>query len=199
MRRLPAPRSWLTALVLALLLTATAPAGADPEPHGVWPLRPQPEVVRGFDLPDVTWGSGHRGVDLRSSLGQAVHTALAGRVSFVGVIAGVSVVVVDHGALRTTYQPVAASVRVGAELAAGDVIGTLQWFGSHCFPAACLHWGLLEGERYLDPLTIVRGPQPVRLLPLTGAAAPGLRPAPVLSAVPGWPRLPVPAGFLVAP
>src|SRR3712207_6926505 len=34
------------------------------DPAGVWPLRPRPEVVRGFDPPDVRWGSGHRGVDL---------------------------------------------------------------------------------------------------------------------------------------
>ncbi len=123
-------------------------------------------MVRAFDPPEQIWGSGHRGVDLRGSLGQPVRTALAGRVSFVGVIAGISVVVVDHGSTRTTYQPVAATVRVGHEVAAGDPIGTLQWFGTHCLPAACLHWGLREGSRYLDPLMLVGGPQPVRLLPL---------------------------------
>ncbi len=40
---------------------------------------------------------------------------------------------------------------------------------SHCFPAACLHWGLIRGtgdtQEYLDPLTLV-GSGPVRLLPL---------------------------------
>jgi hypothetical protein len=46
------------------------------------------------------------------------------------------------------------------------VIGRLELFGSHCFPRSCLHWGLIEGETYLDPLTLV-GAGPVRLLPLS--------------------------------
>lgn len=189
----------LIAVLIALLVAGAAPSVADTEPRGVWPLHPQPEVVRGFDPPDVTWGSGHRGVDLRGSVGQAVRTGLAGRVSFVGTIAGVPVVVVDHGATRTTYQPVAASVRVGDEVSAGDVIGNLRWFGSHCLPAACLHWGLVEGDRYLDPLSIVGGPRPVRLLPLDGGAAPALRQTPLgpTPALAGWHGMTMP--LLVLP
>lgn len=54
---------------------------------------------------------------------------------------------------------------VGDRVAAGDVVGRLEVVGSHCFPAACLHWGWLHGETYLDPLRLVGG-GPVRLLPL---------------------------------
>lgn len=183
------PLRCMVPLLLALLVSGAGPSAADVEPHGVWPLRPQPEVVRGFDPPEVTWGSGHRGVDLRGSVGQAVRTALDGRVSFAGVIAGVPVVVVDHGATRTTYQPVAASARVGDEVDAGDAIGTLRWFGSHCLPAACLHWGLVQGDRYLDPLSLVGGPRPVRLLPLDGGGAPTVRTAPALV---GWHAMTMP-------
>ncbi len=54
-------------------------------------------------------------------------------------------------------------------MAAGDVLGRLVVADSHCFPAACLHWGLIEGsgddQTYLDPLSLVGG-GPVRLLPL---------------------------------
>ena len=71
--------------------------------------------------------------------------------------------VVDHGATRTTYQPVAASVLVRATVAAGAAIGRLVLPGSHCFPRACLHWGWIEGETYLDPLRLV--PPAVRLVP----------------------------------
>ena len=46
---------------------------------------------------------------------------------------------------------------------------------SHCFPEACLHWGLLQGEAYLDPLSLVGG-GPIRLLPLDGAMLPWLVP-----------------------
>jgi hypothetical protein len=147
---------------------------------GQWPLTPRPPVVSGFDPPATTYSEGHRGVDLGGRPGQPVHAAKAGRVAFAGRIAGRGVVVVDHGAQRTTYEPVSAMVRVGEEVSAGTTIGQLELFGSHCFPAWCLHWGLIEGpDHYLDPLTLV-GATPVILLPLGSgqvlgpAMAPGL-------------------------
>ena len=135
---------------------------------GVWPLDPRPTVVAQFDPPVSRYGAGHRGVDLAGSRGQVVRAAAAGRVTFAGSLAGRGVVVVSHGATRTTYEPVHASVKVGAVVAAGERIGTLQDFGSHCWPAVCLHWGLIEGDTYLDPLALL-GIGPVRLLPLFGA------------------------------
>lgn len=153
---------------LAALLLVGPAAGADeraPSDDAAWPLRPTPEVVAGFDAPSTRWSAGHRGVDLSGSLGQPVRAALPGTVSFAGRIAGRGVVVVDHGATRTTYEPVAATVALGEAVEAGERIGTLQLGGSHCFPAACLHWGLRAGDTYLDPLTLV-GAGPVRLLPL---------------------------------
>lgn len=144
----------------------TADAAQGPDPVGVWPLSPEPEVAAVFDPPDSPFGSGHRGVDLRGSPGQPVRSALAGAVSFAGPLAGRGVVVVSHGATRTTYEPVTATVGAGDVVAGGDVIGTLQVPGSHCFPQACLHWGWIEGaSTYLDPLRLV-GAGPVRLLPL---------------------------------
>ena len=149
---------------------AHSPAGAVPEPaHGVWPLDPEPDVLRGFEPPPNPWAAGHRGVDLAGAPGQSVRAALPGTVGFAGSIGGKPVVTVLHGGRRTTYEPVVASVRVGDDVAAGDVLGQLTVTDSHCFPAACLHWGLIEGsgetEQYLDPLTLVGG-GPIRLLPL---------------------------------
>ncbi|WP_030482420.1 murein hydrolase activator EnvC family protein [Nocardioides aequoreus] len=156
----------LPILLLVLLLPRPA-AGAEPAPSrdGAWPLQPRPQVVEGFDPPAVRWGSGHRGVDLAGWPGAPVHAALAGRVAFVGTVAGRGVVSVQHGALRTTYQPVTPSVAAGDTVARGQVIGHLALAGSHCFPGSCLHWGLKRGETYLDPLVLV-GAGPVRLLPL---------------------------------
>jgi murein DD-endopeptidase MepM/ murein hydrolase activator NlpD len=152
--------------VLALVgPTAALGAPGAPDPVGVWPLQPRPDVVATFDPPDSTWGSGHRGVDLAGHPGQAVRSALDGVVSFAGTIAGRGVVVVDHGATRTTYEPVEATAGVGDVVAAGDRIGLLALPGSHCLPVACLHWGWLRGTTYLDPLRLV-GLGPVRLLPL---------------------------------
>jgi murein DD-endopeptidase MepM/ murein hydrolase activator NlpD len=167
----------LTVLLLAAsLMLAGTPRS--PDPVGVWPLQPQPEVVRGFDPPDSPYGAGHRGVDLLGSVGQPVRSALPGTVTFAGMIVGRGVVVVGHGATRTTYEPVTATVAVGTTLAAGGRLGTLELGGSHCFPRACLHWGWIAGETYLDPLRLV-GAGPVRLLPLW-------RDEPVAGAA--WPR-----------
>lgn len=132
---------------------------------GTWPLSPTPEVVADFDPPETRYAAGHRGVDLLGSTGQPVRAARAGTVTFAGRLAGRGVVVVAHGPTRTTYEPVTASVAVGDLVASGQRIGSLELFGSHCWPRSCLHWGLVEGDTYLDPLTLV-GAGPVRLLPL---------------------------------
>lgn len=167
-------RALLTTL-LTVVLTTLVPLGSAPAasaqdgPAGVWPLDPEPEVVRGFEPPPHPYAAGHRGADLAGSPGQAVRSALPGTVGFAGSIGGKPVVTVLHGSRRTTYEPVAASVERGQAVAAGEVLGRLVLTDSHCFPAACLHWGLIAGrgahEEYLDPLTLVGG-GPVRLLPL---------------------------------
>lgn len=167
-------RVLLPAVLLVLL--GASPGLGDDDPVGVWPLRPEPEVVARFDPPASPYGPGHRGVDLLGRSGQTVHAALAGTVTYAGLLAGRGVVVVSHGDTRTTYEPVAARVSVGDVVGRGGVLGTLQPFASHCAPRVCLHWGWLRGETYLDPLRLVGG-GPIRLLPLwrdspTGASAP---------------------------
>jgi murein DD-endopeptidase MepM/ murein hydrolase activator NlpD len=122
-------------------------------------------VVRGFDPPDQPWLAGHRGVDLLGTVGAAVVAAMAGRVVYAGTLAGRGVVVVSHGALRTTYLPVSPAVAVGAQVGAGQVVGRLT--GGHgCPGGSCLHWGLKRGGTYLDPLSLLDA-GPVRLLPAT--------------------------------
>lgn len=145
-----------------------APGMVTPVSGWQWPLRPRPVVVHGFDPPAQPWLSGHRGVDLLGRAGQPVHAAGAGTVTFAGMVAGRGVVTVNHGDLRTTYEPLHVSVRVGDRVSADDVLGSLALIGGHCLPRACLHWGLLRGQRYLNPLSLV-GAGPVRLLPLEGA------------------------------
>ena len=163
-------RALLGAALLTLLVGSGVPAAAGPErPAGVWPLTPEPDVVRSFEPPPNPYAAGHRGVDLAGSPGQRVLAALPGTVGFAGSIGGKPVVTVLHGRRRTTYEPVAAAVEDGQQVAAGAVLGRLTLTDSHCFPAACLHWGLIVGtgpdEEYVDPLSLV-GPGPVRLLPL---------------------------------
>ena len=157
---------------------ATVAGSGRPAPsrQGVWPLAPRPQVARGFAPPASAWGAGHRGVDLVGRPGQAVRTSLAGTVVFAAVLAGRGVVVVEHsGGLRTTYEPVDAEVGVGDVVARGAVLGRLRTTGSHCFPRACLHWGLRRGTAYLDPLVLV-GLGPLRLLPLASSGPSGVLP-----------------------
>ncbi|MBV9869424.1 MAG: M23 family metallopeptidase [Frankiaceae bacterium] len=150
----------ILALIAALL--SAAPAA----PVWQWPLRPVPNrIVHDFAPPAQRWLPGNRGLDLAGRPGAAVHAAGSGVVTFAGPIAGVGVVSITTGALRTTYQPLRVSVHRGDVVTTGEVIGRLTATGSHCPPAACLHWGLLRGDAYLDPLALL-GLEQVRLLPL---------------------------------
>jgi murein DD-endopeptidase MepM/ murein hydrolase activator NlpD len=94
-----------------------------------------------------------------------VHAAGDGVVAFAGLVAGKPVVTVRHGTLRTTYEPVVAEVSAGDPVRKGQPLGRLVLGGSHCQPAACLHWGLLAGRAYLDPLRLLGPRGPSRLLP----------------------------------
>ena len=146
--------------------TAPAPVVA------VWPLQP-PTVIRSFSPPDQTWTAGHRGVDLGGAVGSAVVSSTAGTVTFAGSLAGRGVVVITQGATRMTYEPVIPAVKRGDTVAAGTRIGALDVTQSHCFPRACLHWGWLRGDEYLDPLQLIGQTPRVRLLPLTPWDEPG--------------------------
>ena len=105
-------------------------------------------------------------MDLAGDAGQPVHAVAAGTVSHVGVVAGRGTISVLHpSGIRSTYEPVDPSARVGQVVGQGTLLGTLAITGSHCAPAPCLHLGALRGEDYLDPLLLLRGGR-VRLLPV---------------------------------
>ncbi|SDT77716.1 murein hydrolase activator EnvC family protein [Actinoplanes derwentensis] len=129
-----------------------------------WPVGP-PLVTRPFDPPDQPWLSGHRGVDLSVTAGAVVRSAGGGTVVYAQRLAGRGVVSVAHaGGLRTTYEPVTATVTAGETVAAGDPIGTAEPGHPGCPVSACLHWGLRRADVYLDPLALL-GLGRVRLLP----------------------------------
>jgi murein DD-endopeptidase MepM/ murein hydrolase activator NlpD len=165
----------LTGALGVLALLTAAPAAATevrPALGWAWPLTPRPVVAAAFAAPAGRFAPGHRGVDLRAAVGARVLAVAPGTVAFAGRVAGRGVVSVDHeGGLRSTYEPVTPAVRRGALVRAGDRLGTLELFGSHCQPAACLHWGVRRGpDDYLDPLALL-GARRVRLLPVLGTVA----------------------------
>jgi murein DD-endopeptidase MepM/ murein hydrolase activator NlpD len=163
--------AWLTAGPLLAAWPAAGAAGWR------WPLDPPVAVVAGFAAPAGPFEPGHRGVDLGGQVGDPVRSAAAGVVAFAGRVAGRGVVSVDHpGGLRTSYEPVTATVARGDQVGPGAVLGRLESVASHCPPAACLHWGLRRGGTYLDPRSLL-GAVRVRLLPVWGSAGPAAMPA----------------------
>jgi murein DD-endopeptidase MepM/ murein hydrolase activator NlpD len=162
--RLRRLRLGLLAMVIGVLLTPVSVQSAYASPGWRWPVLGKPVVQRSFSPPAKKWLPGHRGVDILSREGAPVLSAGSGTVAYAGQLAGRGVVVVSHGMLRTTYEPLVPGVHVGEPVAAGSLIGWLNATGSHCSPDACLHWGLLRGQEYLNPLGLLRGPS--RLLPL---------------------------------
>ncbi|MET1006628.1 MAG: peptidoglycan DD-metalloendopeptidase family protein [Propionibacteriaceae bacterium] len=175
------PRARMTLLLTSLLVAilgwfepASAVAGPVVPITTGWPLEGQARVLKPFDPPDTPWGRGHRGVDLAADVGDSVLAVAGGRVTFAGRLAGRGVLVVSHGSVRSTYEPVTATVSVGTEVSAGQQIGRLST-GGHCGATSCLHWGLIRGKTYLDPLGAgagqpLQGDGQVRLLPASARA-----------------------------
>ncbi|WP_425308624.1 peptidoglycan DD-metalloendopeptidase family protein [Ammonicoccus fulvus] len=177
-------RAALVALVAIVALTTTGPAqGAPPVglprpiPDSIQlgpPVPGRTDVVTPFRPPAQRWEPGHRGVDVAATPGSDVLATADGTISFSGSIAGRNVLVIDHGEVRTTLEPVTALVPVGTAVRAGQVIGRLD-AGHDCGRVAttCVHVGLRRGEDYLRPQFVFAAPGPVRLLP--GSAPAGVR------------------------
>jgi murein DD-endopeptidase MepM/ murein hydrolase activator NlpD len=153
----------LLAAVALLTQFWTWPLGGAPAPGH------PPTILRPFEPGVHRWDRAHRGLDLVDPAGGLGVTAAGpGTVVFAGRVFGLGVVVISHGALRTSYEPVAPapSLTVGTAVVGGQPIGTLE--PGHCPAAPCLHWGLLTGHghavRYYDPM-ILFGSGRVRLEP----------------------------------
>ena len=169
----------LALLVVVVLVVAPSSAAALPPPGGpatahAWtaPLDGGLSVTRSFERLPHPYAAGHRGADLAGAPSVRVLAAGDGVVVFAGPVAGRPVISIDHvDGLRTTYEPVEASVAAGQVVARGSPIGTLAAGHAECPVQACLHWGLRRGETYLDPLLLLHPPR-VRLLPWEEVSAP---------------------------
>jgi hypothetical protein len=60
---------------------------------------------------------------------------------------------------------VSSTIATGTTVAQGDPVGAISAEPGHCSPGTCLHWGVLRGRTYLDPLAFV-GRARIILLPL---------------------------------
>src|SRR5699024_8507865 len=117
-----------------------------------------------------------RGVDLAADPLATVRTPAAGAVAFAGHVAGRPVLSIDHSdGLRTTYEPVRATVEQGDPVRSGQAVGYLLAGHPGCPAPACLHWGarLASGgptggdDAYVDPLDLLGAhARPIAVKPL---------------------------------
>ncbi|WP_235428908.1 M23 family metallopeptidase [Corynebacterium argentoratense] len=86
-----------------------------------------------------------------------------GVVAFAGVAVGVPTVSIQHAdGIRTTYQPVLASVSEGQFVSSGESIGFLVTHPRH----EGLHWGARIGKKdYINPLSLLKRAD-IRLKPI---------------------------------
>jgi murein DD-endopeptidase MepM/ murein hydrolase activator NlpD len=179
------------ALALASCLGPAGPWLVPPRPGWLTPVGPPTTLLHGFAPPPAAlpWLPGHRGVDLVVAPGAPVRADGPGVVAFAGSVAGVGVVTVEHGnGVRSTFEPVVASVHAGAPVRAGQLLGRVgAWWplpvpGPFRVPAAhcgspCLHWGMVRAGAYVDPLAVtgvIVGCRQVRLLPVGGVVPGGM-------------------------
>ena len=119
-------------------------------------------VADPFREPLCTWCPGNRGIEYATHAGDVVTAVASGRVTFSGTVAGRVYVVVQHAdGKRATYGNLADRLSLrGDVIAAGAVIG-------HASDA--FHFGLRDGERYVDPAPFIgRLVGVTRLVPTDG-------------------------------
>ncbi|WP_084104383.1 M23 family metallopeptidase [Demequina sp. NBRC 110056] len=123
-------------------------------------------------IPEPDWRPGHRGIDLHAVVGAPVTAPAGGTVTFFGVVVDRPVVTVTHDDGRlSSLEPVEGTIATGTAVRAGDAIGVVAAGAGHCAPVVCVHWGVREDGRYVDPLDLLTGFGPVRLLPRERAAS----------------------------
>jgi murein DD-endopeptidase MepM/ murein hydrolase activator NlpD len=118
-----------------------------------------------FRQPACRWCPGNRGIEYATETGDSVTSVSAGSVSFAGSIAGVRylVVTVANG-WRITYGNLANTrFNVGDTVVAGMSVGSA---------AGAFHFGLRDGDQYLDPAPYLgEWWFRVRLVPTDGSRA----------------------------
>jgi murein DD-endopeptidase MepM/ murein hydrolase activator NlpD len=165
-------RPRLVILPLLLLASVAPSVWAGPSADWAWPV--VGPVIRGFDPPSTPFGAGHRGIDIAAPMGTPVLASAPGLVTFAGEVAGHLFVTVDHGGgLSSTYSWVSAIlVHKGDAVARGSTVA-LTGTGHPGVEPPHLHFGVRQGDAYVDPLALLAPPSLVGLIRL----APLLPPA----------------------
>jgi murein DD-endopeptidase MepM/ murein hydrolase activator NlpD len=129
------------------------------------PLPAPVTVAVPFRAPTTRYTAGHRGVDLVAEPGAEIYSPTDGVITFAGDVAGRGVVVIRHGDLRSTLEPVIPAVAAGDAVAAGALVGVVEAGHAPCLPGTCLHWGVRVNDEYVDPMLLLVAKPRIRLLP----------------------------------
>ena len=153
----------------ALAVVAIAAPLAAGSTHEHYPLVFRPPVDAPvsdpFRPPDGPYGAGNRGIEYDTRPGEVVRAAAGGTVSFAGPVAGELYVTLDHGGgVLSTYSYLERiSVRVGADVMQGEVVG---------ISGEILHFSVRVDGAYVDPDAFIGVRRVrVRLVPLRGRTA----------------------------
>ena len=134
----------------------------------IWlaPVTESNRLTRPYQAPLTEWGSGHRGVDYATTEGAVVLAPADGTIAFGGTVATKPVLAVQHGAVRSAFEPVCGLLPVGTRVTAGQLIGTVcgQGYRSHCDPLLCLHFSARNESGYLSPQYLMGQLYPSRLI-----------------------------------
>ena len=124
-------------------------------------------VLDPFRAPPCDRCAGNRGLDLATTPGAEVRAATNGTVTFAGLVAGRTYVVVRANAdrrVRVTYGGLATlAVARGHAVAQGESLGTA---------ADTLFYGVRVGDRHVDPLSFTRASPTASAESATLAATP---------------------------
>jgi murein DD-endopeptidase MepM/ murein hydrolase activator NlpD len=175
-------RSRTTRPLLGTILLTVLLAVAEPVAAGTtcWLPPVAADVVDPYREPECRWCPGNRGLEYRTPADAEVRAVATGTVVFSGTVAGAGYLVVRHAdGRRATYGNLAQRRFVqGEAVARGVVVGRT---------AGRFHFGLRDGDRYIDPApSIGRLVGVVRLVPVDGTA-PAPAPQPRLSCRPARP------------
>ena len=151
--------------LIAVLLVSGSPLRGSTAAASCWRPPVEAPVVDPFREPACPWCPGNRGFEYGTGAGAVVRAVAAGRVSFSGDVAGTGYVVVRHAdGLRATYGGI-----VGIRLVEGDPVAARARVG---VTDRNLHFGLRDGDVYLDPAPYVgRLVHRARLVPLDSTVA----------------------------
>ncbi len=173
------------------LVALALPASAHAAEGWSWPVEGRVLTPYLHDGAHPYAGGMHRGIDIAAPTGTAVRAAVAGEVTFAGVVgtSGLTISIRSaDGRYMTSYLHLEGSdVARGTRVGGGDRIGASGTSGHPTNREPHLHFGvrLADGgeHAYVDPLSLLPslggGPERPAAAPIEAPAAARVQPAPV--------------------